>query len=210
MSAGASISLERLAYDPSGPTGPTVGAHLLAGTDGDQLSSTNTGSKEALDVNIAASDIDLTVDLDLDDLVSDDEPDTEDPLKVGSRSADQGSVLAAISAAGDKANAISDLYRRIWVTHAPNVGWSSSSGTTDATPNTAAQVDSSKQAGRQYWMFQNQANNSIYLGEDNTVTTSTGIEVGKGSSLVMEMGEALDVYSVAGSASQAYRFIQVG
>src|SRR3990172_5473169 len=99
----ANISLERLEFDPANPAdGPNIGTYLRAGNDGDQLTSTLTGGKEALDVNIAGSDIDITVDLDLDDLVGDDEVDTEDPLKVGSRSIAQSAVLAAISGAGDK------------------------------------------------------------------------------------------------------------
>lgn len=206
----ANINLERLDYDPADTTNsPTIGTYLLAGTDGDQLSSTNNAGKESLDVNITGSDVDLTVDLDLDDLVGDDEPDTEDPLKVGSRSYDQSGALTAISAAGDKANAISDLYRRIYTTSAPSIGWTVTAGTTDATPDTAAQVDGSKQAGRQYFMFQSQASNSIYLGTSGAVTTANGLEVSKGTTLVMEMGESLDIYSVSGSASQAYRFVQV-
>ena len=205
----ADISLERLEWDPANPNdGPNMGVYLRAGTDGDQLSSTNNAGKESLDVNITGSDVDLTVDLDLDDLVSDDEVDTEDPLKIGSRSYDQSGALAAISAAGDKANAVSDLYRRIYTTSAPSVGWTVAAGTTDATPGTAAQADSSKQAGRQYLMFQNQSGKSIYVGPSG-VTAASGIEVGKGVTITMEMGEALDLYTVAGDASLAYRLVQV-
>lgn len=209
MSAG--LHLERLEFDPASPAaGPNVGAYLRAGSDGDKLTSTLLSGKEALDVNIAGSDIDITVDLDLDDLVADDEVDTEDPLKIGSRSIAQSSVLAAISAAGDKANAISDLYRRIYTTSAPGVGWSAVSGTTSGTPSTATQVDTAKQAGRQYWMFQNQSTSKeMYLGPSG-VSEASGIEVGKGATQVMSMGQALDLYVICGTASQPYRFVQVG
>ena len=209
--SNASITLERLDFDPSAPgDGPNIGSYLRAGTDGDLLSSTLNSGKESLDVNITGSDVDITVDLDLDDLVGDDEPDTEDPLKVGSRSIDQASVIAAISAAGDKANAISDLYRRIYMTSAPGVGWTAAAGTTDATPDTAAQADGTKQAGRQYVIFQNQSGKSIYLGPTGSVTTASGYEVGKGVSAVLAMGQALDIYTVASDASLPYRLVQVG
>lgn len=202
----SSLAIDRLEYDFNNPDdGPNVGAFLRS-ADGTQLTSTTAASKEALDVNIAASDITLTVDLDVDLLVADDDPDTEDPLKVGSRGHDGSSVLGALSADGDKANQISDLYRRVWTTTAPNVGFSSAAVTVGATE---VQLDSSKQAGRQYITVQNNANNSIWVGPTG-VTTASGIEIAKGSTASFDMGEALDLYAIAAGAGNDVRVMQAG
>jgi hypothetical protein len=208
---GASFALERLVFDPSSPgDGPNIGSYLRAGSDGDLLTSTLLGgTKESLDVNIAGSDVQFDVTLDLDDPVADDAPDTENPLKVGSRAHLQSAVLAALSANGDKADQLSDIYRRVWVTSAPNVGWSSAAGTTDATPDTAAQIDGTKQAGRQYIVIQNLDDKTIVIGASG-VTTGTGFSIGKGSSASFDVGEGIDVYAVSAAASQAFSMQQVG
>jgi len=208
--SGASFSLERLDFDPSSPSaGPNIGSYLRAGSDGDLLTSTLLSGKESLDINIAGSDIDLNVDIQLDDLVADDEVDAESPLKAGSRAHLQSAILGSVSDDGDKADQISDIYRRVWTTSAPNVGWLQVNTDTNATPDTADQIDSAKQAGRQYWIFQNRSNNPMSVGPSG-VTTDSGFEVGKGSSLSLDMGEALDVFVVSGSADQAFQFTQVG
>lgn len=203
-----SFSLERLEFDTANPNdGPNIGAYLRAGSDGDQLTSTLTGGKEALDINIAGSDIDIQVDLDLDNLVADDSPDTEDPLKVGSRGHDQATVLGALSADGDKANQISDLYRRVWGTTASNVGWTASAATVGST---AAQIDGTKQGGRQFIVLQNNGDKPVFVGHSAAVTTATGYEIGKGATASFEFGEALDVYAISTAAGQDVRVIQAG
>lgn len=209
----ASAALERIDFDFSNPDdSQNIGVFLRAGTDGDQLSSTLTGGKEALDVNIAGTDVEFTVNIESDNLNADDAIDDENPLKVGSHVNTGASVLPAISADGDKADMISDLYRRVWTTSAPNVGWSSEGLTTSATPDTAEQADSTKQAGRQYIMFQNIDNESIFIGPSGVTRTGAarGYEVAKGTSVFMDFGEALDLYTVASSASQNFVLTQVG
>lgn len=203
----ASFALERLDFDPANPgDGPNLGAYLRAGDDGDLITSTQISSKEALDINIAGSDIDLTVDLDLDNLVADDAPDTEDPLKIGTRGHLQSSVLAALSDDGDKADGISDIYRRMWTTSAPNVGWVAA---TASVGTAAAQIDSSKQAGRQYVIVQNNGTKPMFIGPSG-VTVSSGYEIGKGASVSLEFGEALDIFAISTAAGQDARVVQVG
>lgn len=51
--SGAVITKDKLIFDPTAvDDGDNVGSYLRAGTDGDQISSTNIGGKEALDVNL--------------------------------------------------------------------------------------------------------------------------------------------------------------
>lgn len=59
----SSSNLDALEFDPSDTSNSAnVGAYLRAGSDGDLITSTDVGGgKEALDINIAGSDIDLTV-----------------------------------------------------------------------------------------------------------------------------------------------------
>lgn len=176
-------------------------ASWLSDGSGNAISS----SAGALDINIASSDIDIQVDLDLTNIVADDAPDaTENPLKIGYRSVDSGSVLGALSASGDKANAISDLYRRQYVTSAPNVSLSNAAvtvGTSEVVLATAA-------AGRQELIVQNSGSQPIYVGATG-VTTANGIEVSKKSTMTIGLGEALDLFAISGTAGQDVRVMQV-
>ena len=199
------LSLERLEFDTANPNdGPNIGSYLRAGSDGDLISSTNTGSKEALDVNIAASDIQLTVDLDLNDpLVGDGEVDTEDPLKAGSHAYDQASVWSSVDA-GDKANQASDLYRRILVNDAPNIGIAANAVSVD---NIGVNLSATPQAGRTRMMIQNNGDKSIFVGPSG-VTTSSGLEIGKGSTMSIEIGEAIDLYAIVASGTEDVRVLE--
>ena len=144
------------------------------------------------------SDFDLTG-----NLVGDGEADTEDPLKVGSHAYDQSSALGSVDA-GDKANLASDLYRRIFVNDAPNIGMNAeaiSVGITEvALPTTPL-------AGRTRIMVQNNGSKPLYLGPTG-VTIASGIEVSKGGTFTMEMGEALALYGISDTAAQDVRIIE--
>jgi len=240
----SNLSLERLLFDPSDADGsPNLGVYLRAGNDGDQLTSTLIGSKEALDVNLvgssesgiyeedsAHSDTDpgqfilavanhtegalhsddgdyaalqvddkgrlrIIGDLDLTgDLVGDDEVDTEDPLKVGSHAYDQESVWGSVSA-GDKANLASDEYRRILINDAPNVGvLSSALSVTDT--EVAVPAGASALAGRVRTFIQNNGSDPIFVGGTG-LSTATGLEIPKGATLSLEMGQAVPMYAIA-------------
>ena len=252
------LGIDHLEFTPANKDDcPNLGVYLRAGTDGDLLSSTTLGAKEALDVNIAGLDagvlgifaedsIHTTADLgqfvlavqtaaqgalagdgdyapfqvdgsgrlrviaDIDltgDLVGDDEVDSEDPLKVGSHAYDQASVWGALSAAGDKANLASDLYRRILINDAPNVLLSNAQQDVD---NAAEVLLVAAGAGRTRYMLQNLGVNEIYVGATG-VTTGTGIQVKKGSTMSLELGEALDLYAISDSATASdVRIMQIG
>jgi len=86
------------------------------------------GDYHALTVNAEGR---LKTDAELSSDVADDAVDKENPIKVGSRSA--SGPLAAISAAGDKADLISDLYRRLYVNDSANIGVAASAASVAAT-----------------------------------------------------------------------------
>lgn len=136
--------------------------------------------------------------------VADDAPDTENPIKVGSQAVD--GLLPAISASGDKANLISDMYRRLWVNSAPNIGFNVASATVTTT---AAELASSPLAGRMKIEVQNLGNQAIYVGHSNAVTSSNGYRISAGATAVFEFGEDLDLWAIAGSGSQNVRILQL-
>lgn len=144
------------------------------------------------------ADIDLTG-----DLVGDGEADTEDPLKVGSHAYDQSSALGSVDA-GDKANLASDLYRRIFVNDAPNIAMAAAAATVGITE---VALPASNLAGRTRLMIQNNGDKPLFLGPTG-VTVSSGIEVSKGGTFTMEVGEAIQMYGISSAASQDVRVME--
>lgn len=136
--------------------------------------------------------------------VADDAADTENPLKVGSRAVD--GALTAISASGDKANVISDMYRRVYVNTAPNVGFKTSAATVGLT---AAELVSSPLLGRTRIMIQNLGNKEIFIGFDNTVTSANGLRVSAGAFLEMPFGEDLDIWAIGAAAGLDVRIVEI-
>jgi len=98
------------------------------------------------------------------------------------------------------------LYRRVFVNKAANVGMKNSADTVGVT---AAQVLASPLAGRQSLLIQNQGAQSIYIGFDASVSTANGVEIPKNASASFDIGEAVDVYMISGSAGQDVRFLEL-
>ncbi len=230
----ANLSLERLLFDPAAPTdGPLVGSYLL-GASGTVL----TDTAGALDVNITNASVVVTAtDLDIRDLVytqdsvavkgpvggfalepnadgslnfvfesavADGSPDTENPIKTGAHAYNQASALGAVTA-GSKVNTAADLYRRQFINDAPNIA---SKTTAVVVGVVAAAMIASPLAGRTRIMIQNKAANPIFVG-DATVTISTGIEISKGGTLSLELGQAVPLFAISGSAAQGANVLEL-
>jgi hypothetical protein len=136
------------------------------------------------------TDIDLSG-----DLVADDEVDTEDPLKIGSRAV--SGALAAISASGDKANAISDMYRRIYINDSPNISAASATVTVDDTAGGIA-LPTTALAGRRRMIIQNTSTSrDIAVGPTATLTFANGLMVRRGESLSVEIGQNVALFGIA-------------
>ena len=126
--------------------------------------------------------------------VADDAVDTENPVKVGSRAI--SGALAAV-ASGDRADLLSDLYRRVFVNDAPNVALTQ---TTVAVGTLAVALPTTAAAGRREIMVNNRSNNPVYIGGSG-VTTAAGQEIPKGATLgPIRLGQAVPLYAIAGSA----------
>lgn len=157
-----------------------------------------TDGVETLAVNADGSiNVNLT-----DDGVADGAADTGNPLKVGSRAID--GALTAIDS-GDRADLLSDLYRRIWVNDSCNIAIAN---TAETVGTTAVELVSSPLAGRKKITIQNRSNDSIYIGDDNTVTSGTGVEIPKKASLTLELGEDIDIWAIGGSAALDVRVLE--
>jgi hypothetical protein len=162
------------------------------------------GDYAALQVD-SAGRLRVMADLDLTgDLTADDAADNEDPLKVGSHAYNQAVALGAVTA-DDKVNLASDLYRRVFINDAPSVAVASSTvaiGTSEvALPTTAL-------AGRTKMVIQNTSSNPVYVGATG-LTTSTGIQIAKGATLTLEIGQSIALFGIAGSAANTVRIMEL-
>jgi hypothetical protein len=128
--------------------------------------------------------------------VADDAADNERPVKVGSRA-----VSGALSAVqtGDRADLLSDLYRRVWINDSPNIAVASAEV---AVGLTEVALPTSALAGRRRLTVQNLSNNDIYVGPTGVTTSGAtkGLRVAKGSTLNLELGQNVTLYGIAGSA----------
>lgn len=145
---------------------------------------TTTGG--ALDVEVASA-----VDVNLLDLVADDAADAGGSLKAGSRAVD--GALTAVSASDDRADLLSDMYRRVYVNTSPNIAAQLSSA---AVTTSAVQIAPTALGGRTRILVQNLSNQEIYIGPDNTVTVGTGIEVRKNGALELPWGEDVPIWAI--------------
>lgn len=151
-----------------------------------------------------AGRLEVLADIRLESDVADDAIDTENPFKMGSRAID--GALFAISASGDKANVVSDMFRRVYVNNAPNVGFKVSTATVGLT---AAELVSVPLLGRVRLMIQNLGNKEIYIGFDNTVTATTGLRITAGAFLEIPFGEDLDIWAISLAAGQDIRIVEI-
>lgn len=179
----------------------TDGTDTLAiNTDG-SINSLITDGTDTLAINADGS---LNVNL-TDDGIPDDDPDSGNPFKVGSRAVD--GLLSAVSASNDRADLLSDMYRRVWTNSSANVGMTVG---TETVGLTAVELAATPLAGRRFITIQNEGSVDVFIGHANTVTTANGIKVSKKSSATFELGEDIDVWAISGSAGQDVRVLQAG
>lgn len=219
------LSIDQLLFDPADiAQGPKVGSYLLDGS-GNLLTSGGVASDnvaaagiQALDarsflfawdgtgsnwdrltltsgnlnVNVAA----FSGSVQVEGKTADDAVDADNPVKIGFKATD--AALTAVSATGDRANAISDLYRRMYINDSPNIACASTAKTVGVA---AAQLDSTPLAGRRRVIIQNNGSKNIFIGPTG-VTTSSGLKVAANASLALEIGENVPLYAISGTAGQ--------
>lgn len=137
--------------------------------------------------------------------VADDGADTGNPVKVGSRAV--SGALTAVSTTGDRADLLSDLYRRVWVNTAPNVSGSNAAVSVDTTAGGVA-VFASPLAGRRLVEVQNLGSKAVYIGF-GTVSAANGTRVAAGATYSTELGPDLALKAIAESGTQDVRVLQL-
>lgn len=139
--------------------------------------------------------------------VDDDNADAEYPIKVGSKSV--WGALTAISTDGDRANLISDKYRRIYINDGANI---SAINNAVEVANTATQIyaGTGNLDGRRTILIQNLGNKAIYIGT-SSVTASNGIRVASNASIDLDIGPNIDIYAISTSTQpQDVRVLELG
>ena len=81
--------------------------------------------------------------------------------------------------------------------------------TSETVSATAAQVLATPLAGRTSVIIQNEGNQSVYVGHDNTVTSTNGIKISKASSATLDVSDAVDIYMISASGSMSVRFLEL-
>lgn len=138
--------------------------------------------------------------------VADDAVSTGNPLFVGGISADQGSALGAVSAAGDRTHLLMDLYRRVFTNTAANVGWQVTAVTAGLT---SAQIDATPIAGRTKAIIQNQsATNSVWVKNTTATADNASVEIPPCASMEFEWGESLPIHIISDAAGQPVAFME--
>lgn len=134
--------------------------------------------------------------------VADDAADSENPVKVGSRA--ESGALSAV-ADGDRADLLSDSFRRIYVNSSPNITSLASAVTvtTTATPLPATAL-----TGRRYILIQNLGGSQMFIG-DAAVTSSSGVRLAAGASWEGELGDDVVLYAIKASGSSDVRVYEI-
>lgn len=128
--------------------------------------------------------------------VADDAADTENPVKVGSRAV--SGALAAVSATGDRADLLADMYRRVWINDSPNIA----SLTTVVTAGlTEVALPATNLAGRRRMFIQNTSDKDMFIGPTGVLTT-TGFRIAKGATLSLEIGQNIDLFVITTAAAK--------
>lgn len=136
-----------------------------------------------------------------DDSVADDAADTGNPFKVGGKAYTGASALSAVSD-GDRVNLAQDLYRRVYINDAPNISLDSTAVTVGTT---AVALPTTALAGRTRIMIQNVSGNPIFVGPSDVTTSGAtqGLQIAKGATLALELGQGVSLYGIAGSAGNS-------
>lgn len=126
-------------------------------------------------------------------------------IKIGSRTINSVEALD-VSTSGVRADMISDEFRRIYVNDSPNVGLAcvSKSVTTVASTLVATALSS-----RRRILIQNLDTQAIYVGAAG-VTTTSGLRVAGGATLVLDAGPALEFYAIAPNDTADVRVFELG
>lgn len=166
------------------------GTDFLAIAADGSIAVTDNGGSLTVDGTVAVSSVGGTVTVtatDLDVLVSH----AESSIKVG-----DGTDFLAVNADGS-----------INVQSAP-AGLDSWQTSVLSASSTAGEIAATPLANRLRMVIQNLGSQSVFLGEDNTVTTSSGIKLPAGSSMEMNYGASANIWAITASGTADLRIAE--
>ena len=121
--------------------------------------------------------------------IADGAADAGDPVKVGSRS--EWGALTAIAANNDRADLISDKYRRVYVNSGSNIALLQSQK--NATSTGAVAAPTTALAGRRNIIVQNLSNKEVYIGS-SSVAVGDGLVLAARASISLDIGQDIPLY----------------
>lgn len=134
--------------------------------------------------------------------VADDAADSENPVKVGSR-AETGALTAV--ADGDRADLLSDGFRRIYVNNSSNI---TVEETAVSVGTSATALPATNLTGRKKIYIQNLASAPIFLGGSG-VTTSNGIRIAAGAVWEDEVGDDVNLFAIKAAGTADVRVLEL-
>lgn len=124
--------------------------------------------------------------------VADDAVDSGDPVKVGSRS--EWGALPAISQDLDRADLISDKYRRVYVNNGSNIAIAQNTVSV-TTSQVELKAGVNRLDGRRLLMVQNLGSKEVYIGATG-VTSADGLVLGSRATISLEVGQDVAVFAI--------------
>jgi len=127
--------------------------------------------------------------------VADDAADAGNPVKVGSRAI--SGLLSAISAGNDRADMVSDMYRRLYINDSSNIG---SKSAAISVGSSEIAVSGSPLAGRRRMIIENLSSQAIFVGPTG-VSIASGLRIAAGGNLTLEIGEDVALFAISANAT---------
>jgi hypothetical protein len=121
------------------------------------------------------------------DIADDDVDGSSKPMKAGSRS--RWGALVALSNDGDRADVISDKYRRVYVNNGANIGIANKSVSIDNTAEVELKAGASRLEGRRLIMVQNLSNKEIYIGKATFANSTDGLVLAARATIELDIGQ---------------------
>lgn len=134
--------------------------------------------------------------------VADDAADSENPIKVGSRA--ETGALTAVSD-GDRADLLSDDFRRIYVNSGSNVAVED---TAVSVTTTATALPTTALTGRRKIYIQNLDSQAIFLGGSG-VTTANGLRIAAGGVFEDEVGDDVALFAICATGTADVRILEL-
>lgn len=121
------------------------------------------------------------------------------PVKVGTRS--EWGALGVLSADGDRADLVSDKYRRAYVNNGSNIAIANNTVSVDNTVEVALRAGVSNLDGRRLIMIQNLSGKEVYIGKTGDATSAKGLVLAARATIQLDLGQDVTLYAKGNSAT---------